>query len=90
MRYVVQKEEEIEALEFLLKTSSDNTIRKRSQCHLLSHHKRTIIDLSGVFGVSFYQNSIGVYKQVLVYGLIDCRMALNSRLTYLYLSIDNW
>ena len=36
----------------LLKTSSNNTIRKRSQCLLLSQQKRTIIDLSSVFVVS--------------------------------------
>lgn len=52
MRYVILKTEEIEALEMLSKTSSNNTIRKRSQCLLLSHQKRTIIDLSKVFGVS--------------------------------------
>ena len=52
MRYIILKTEEIEALELLLKTSSNNTIRKRSQCLLLSHQKRTIIDLSAVFGVS--------------------------------------
>jgi transposase len=52
MRYIILKTEEIEALELLLKTSSNNTIRKRSQCLLLSHQKRTIIDLSEVFGVS--------------------------------------
>jgi transposase len=52
MRYIILKTEEIEALELLLKTSSNNTIRKRSQCLLLSHQKRTIIDLSEVFGVN--------------------------------------
>jgi transposase len=52
MRYIILKTEEIEALELLLKTSGNNTIRKRSQCLLLSHQKRTIIDLSAVFGVS--------------------------------------
>jgi len=52
MRYIILKTEEIEALELLLKTSGNNTIRKRSQCLLLSHQKRTIIDLSKVFGVS--------------------------------------
>jgi len=52
MRYIILKTEEIEALEQLLKTSSNNTIRKRSQCLLLSHQKRTIIDLSAFFGVS--------------------------------------
>ena len=51
MRYVILKTEEIEALELLFKTSTDSTVRKRSQCLLLSHQKRTIIDLSKVFGV---------------------------------------
>jgi len=46
------KIEEIEALELLLKTSSNNTIKKCSQCILLLHQKRTIIDLSKVFGDS--------------------------------------
>ncbi|KAA6321156.1 hypothetical protein EZS27_029157 [termite gut metagenome] len=45
------KPEEIEALEHLLKTSSNNTVRKRSQCLLLSNQKRTITDLSTIFGV---------------------------------------
>ena len=51
MRYIILKTEEIEALELLFKTSTDSTGRKRSQCLLLSHQKRTIIDLSKVFGV---------------------------------------
>jgi len=51
MRYIILKTEEIEALELLFKTSTDGTVRKRSQCLLLSHQKRTIIDLSKVFGV---------------------------------------
>jgi transposase len=52
MRYIILKTEEIEALGLLLKMSCNNTIRKRSQCLLLSHQKRTIIDLSAFFGVS--------------------------------------
>jgi transposase len=52
MRYIILNTEEIEALELLLKTSSNNTIRKRSQCLLLSHQKRPITDLSDVFGVN--------------------------------------
>lgn len=52
MRYIILKTEEIEALELLFKTSTDSAIRKRSQCLLLSHQKRTIIDLSKVFGVN--------------------------------------
>ena len=52
MRYIILKTEEIAALELLFKTSTNNTIRKRSQCLLLSHQKRTIIDLSKVFGTN--------------------------------------
>lgn len=52
MRYITLKIEDIEALELLLKTSPNNTVRKRSQCLLLSHQGRTIIDLSKVFDVN--------------------------------------
>jgi transposase len=52
MRYVKLKTDEIEALEELLKNSTNSTVRKRSQCLLLSHQKRTITDLSDIFGVS--------------------------------------
>jgi transposase len=52
MRYVILKTDEIEALEKLQKNSTDNTIRKRSHCLLLSHQKRTIADLSGIFDVN--------------------------------------
>ncbi len=52
MRYVILKTEEIEALEKLHKNSVNNTVRKRSQCLLLSHQRRTITDLSGIFDVS--------------------------------------
>ncbi len=52
MRYIILKTEEIEALEQLYKNSTDNTIRKRSQCLLLSHQGRTIIDLANIFDVS--------------------------------------
>ena len=52
MRYVILKPEEIEALERLHKNSTNSTVRKRSQCLLLSHQKRTIIDLSAIFGVN--------------------------------------
>lgn len=38
MRYITSKTDELEALELLLKNSSDNLVRKRSsQCLLLSH-----------------------------------------------------
>jgi transposase len=52
MRYVILKTEEIEALEKLHKNSANSTTRKRSQCLLLSHQRRTIIDLSGIFDVN--------------------------------------
>lgn len=52
MRYVTLKKEEIEALEKLQKNSTDNTVRKRSHCLLLSHQRRTITDLSGIFDVN--------------------------------------
>jgi transposase len=52
MRYVILKTEEFETLEKLYKNSTNNTVRKRSQCLLLSHQKRTITDLSGIFDVS--------------------------------------
>ena len=51
MRYVSLKKEEIEALEKLQKNSTDNTVRKHSHCLLLSHQRRTITDLSGIFDV---------------------------------------
>ena len=50
MRYVTLKKEEIVALESSSK-NSNNTIRKRSQCLLLSNQGRTIIDLSSIFDV---------------------------------------
>ena len=50
MRYVTLKTEEIEALEISSK-NSNNLIRKRSQCLLLSNQGRTIIDLAGIFDV---------------------------------------
>ena len=51
MRYIKLKTEDIELLELLVKTSTNNTVRKRSQCILLSHQKRTIKDLTMIFGV---------------------------------------
>jgi transposase len=52
MRYVTLKTDEIEALAKLQKNSTNNTVRRRSQCLLLSHQRRTITDLSGIFEVS--------------------------------------
>ena len=51
MRYIKLKTEDVEQLELLVKTSINNTIRKRSQCLLLSHQKRTIKDLAMIFDV---------------------------------------
>jgi transposase len=51
MRYIKLKTEDIELLELLVKTSTNNTIRKRSHCLLLSHQKRTIKDLAMIFDV---------------------------------------
>lgn len=51
MRYIKLEAEDIKLLELLIKTSTNNTIRKRSQCLLLSHQRRTIKDLSIIFDV---------------------------------------
>jgi len=51
MRYIKLETEDIELLESLVKTSTNNTIRKHSQCLLLSHQRRTITDLSMIFDV---------------------------------------
>jgi len=51
MRYIKLKTEDIELLELLDKTSTNNTIRKHSQCLLLSHQRRTITDLSKIFDI---------------------------------------
>jgi transposase len=52
MRYVNLEIDEVEALEKLHRNSTNSTVRKRSQCLLLSHQRRTIADLSGIFDVS--------------------------------------
>lgn len=52
MRYVSLSLEEIEVLESLQKNSTNNTVRERCRCLLLSYQKRTIIDLSSIFNVS--------------------------------------
>ena len=49
---MILKTEEIEALEQIHKNSNNSTIRKRSQCLLLSHQRRTITDLMSIFNVS--------------------------------------
>ena len=50
MRYVTLKTDEIEALE-QAKKSSNNTIRKRSHCLLLSDQGRMITDMATIFDV---------------------------------------
>jgi transposase len=50
IRYVTLKTKEIEAVERSSK-NSNNTIRNRSQCLLLSDQGRTIIDLASIFDV---------------------------------------
>ncbi len=52
MRYITLNTDELEALELLHKSSSDNLVRKRSQCLLLSHQKQSITHLTAIFGVS--------------------------------------
>jgi transposase len=52
MRYITLKKEEIDVLEHLYKNSTNNTVRKRSQCIVLSHQRRKINDLASVFNVS--------------------------------------
>lgn len=52
MRYIKLKKEEIEVLEYLHQNSPNNTIRKRSQCLVLSHQKQKIKDLASIFNVS--------------------------------------
>ena len=52
MRYITLKTEDIETLEMMLKNSANNTIRKRCQCLLLSHQRRTITDLSSIFNIN--------------------------------------
>ena len=51
MRYIKLETEDLELLELLVKTSTNNTIRKHSQCLLLSHQRRTITDLSMIFDI---------------------------------------
>ena len=52
MRYITLKKEEIEALEYLHQNSTNSTVRKRSQCLVLSHQRRKINDLASIFNVS--------------------------------------
>lgn len=52
MRYVTLGTEEIETLQKLHKNNTNSTVRKRSHCLLLSHQRRSIIDLSIIFDVN--------------------------------------
>ncbi len=52
MRYITLKKEDIEALEYLYRKSPNRTIRKRSQCLILSYQRRRINDLASIFNVS--------------------------------------
>ena len=52
MRYITLKKEEIEELEYLHQNSLNNTVRKRSQCLVLSHKRHKINDLASIFKVS--------------------------------------
>ncbi|MDP3313259.1 helix-turn-helix domain-containing protein [Lutibacter sp.] len=52
MRYITLKNEEIEVLEYLHRNSPNATVRKRSQCLVLSHQKHKIKDLVSIFNVS--------------------------------------
>ncbi|PWA04582.1 helix-turn-helix domain-containing protein [Flavobacterium laiguense] len=52
MRYVTLEKEDIEVLEYLYQNSPNNTVRKRSQCLVLSHQRRKINDLASIFNAS--------------------------------------
>ena len=52
MRYITLSEEDILSLNDCLKNSTSNTVRKRSQCLLLSHQRCTIIELAIILNVS--------------------------------------
>lgn len=52
MRYITLKKGEIEVLENLHQNSPNNTVRKRSQCLVLSHQRHKINDLASIFNVS--------------------------------------
>lgn len=52
MRYVELRKEELEVLKYLHQNSPNNTVRKRSQCIVLSHQRHKIKDLASIFKVS--------------------------------------
>jgi transposase len=51
MRYITLKEEEVEELNRLHKTSINWVIRMRSQCLLLSHSRLQVKEISKILGV---------------------------------------
>lgn len=52
MTYLTLKIKEIEVLEYLLRNSPNNTIRKRRQCLVLSYQRHKINDMASIFKVS--------------------------------------
>ena len=52
MRYVTLKTEDIKVLEHLHQNSPNHTVRKRSQCLVLSNQRHRIKDLASIFKVS--------------------------------------
>lgn len=52
MRYITLKKEEIEVLEYLYQNSPNSTMRKRSQCLVLSHQRQSISVLATIFNVN--------------------------------------
>lgn len=52
MRYIKLIEVDLEKLEGLYRRDGSATVRKRSQCLVLSHQGRTITDLAKIFNVS--------------------------------------
>ena len=52
MRYIELKKEEIEVLKYLCQNSPNSTVRKRSQCLVLSHQRHKINNLASIFNVN--------------------------------------
>jgi transposase len=52
MRYVTLKKEEFEVLDYLHQNSPNKTVKKRSQCLILSHQRHKINNLASIFNVS--------------------------------------
>jgi transposase len=51
MRYIKLKNEDLEKLKKLYRTDGSATVRKRSQCLVLSHQGRNIVDLKKIYSV---------------------------------------